>query len=543
MTDQQDQTAGSPDLPAGPAPPVDPRLEQVVDLIVELASGDLTVRMEPSPARDTVDAVITGINLLAGELHAMYTELESRVAERTIELQAAQKELERLALTDSLTGLANRTLLTDRIEQANARAERGELPPTVMLLDLDEFKVINDSLGHGVGDRLLQIVGQRLRGLVRDTDTVARLGGDEFAIVMPGASEEFALQVAQRALDALETPVRMADRELQVRASIGLRFGLRGQSVEHLLRDADTAMYQAKSQGKGNVQIFEPSMHRASQDRLRVLSELSAAIDADQLVLYYQPLRSFADRSVVGAEALMRWNHPHQGLLPPSSFVQLAEESGLISALGDWALERAVRTLAGWLDRLPGTVPFVMHVNVSPAELRRPELAERVLGVLDRYRVVPARLALEIAETGLMTGAAQGLETLHVLRSAGVGVHIDDFGTGYSSISYLRRLPIDAVKLDQSLIDGIAEQEANQRFVRAVLRLVGSVGLASVVEGVESAEQAAVLRRIGATVGQGFHFGAPMAADALLELALEWWGSAESPRAVSARLPDRPADG
>ena len=268
-----------------------------------------------------------------------------------------------------------------------------------MLLDLDEFKVINDSLGHGVGDRLLQIVGQRLRGLVRDTDTVARLGGDEFAIVMPGASEEFALQVAQRALDALETPVRMADRELQVRASIGLRFGLRGQSVEHLLRDADTAMYQAKSQGKGNVQIFEPSMHQASQDRLRVLSELSAAIDADQLVLYYQPLRSFADRSVVGAEALMRWNHPDQGLLPPSSFVQLAEESGLISALGDWALERAVRTLAGWLDRLPGTVPFVMHVNVSPAELRRPELAERVLGMLDRYRVVPARLALEIAET------------------------------------------------------------------------------------------------------------------------------------------------
>ena len=231
----------------------------------------------------------------------------------------------------------------------------------------------------------------------------------------------------------------------------------------------------------------------------------------------------------------MRWNHPDQGLLPPSSFVQLAEESGLISALGDWALERAVRTLAGWLDRLPGTVPFVMHVNVSPAELRRPELAERVLGMLDRHRVVPARLALEIAETGLMTGAAQGLETLHMLRSAGVGVHIDDFGTGYSSISYLRRLPIDAVKLDQSLIDGIADQEANQRFVRAVLRLVGSVGLSSIVEGVQSAEQAAVLRRIGATVGQGFHFGVPMVADELLALAVDCWGSPESPRTVRAR--------
>ena len=454
----------------------DPRLEQLVDFIVELASGNLSARMQPSEARDTVDAVVVGINLLASDLQEMYADLESLVAERTAELRAAQQELERLALTDSLTGLANRTLLADRIQQANARAERGELPPAVMLLDLDEFKVVNDSLGHDVGDRMLQVVAQRLRSLVRETDTVARLGGDEFAIVMPGATEEFAFQVAQRALEALSNPVRLADRELQVRASIGLRFGLRGQSVEHLLRDADTAMYRAKAQGKSNVQIFEPSMHQASQDRLQALSALVSAIEDEQLVLEYQPLLTFEDRLVVGAEAILRWNHPRYGGLP-STFAEIAEDSGLISELNEWALDEALVTLNGWLRTLPPDLTFTLRVNISPAELRRAELSERILRVLDRHGIAPERLALQIPETGLMAGAAQGLDTLHVLRAAGVGVHLADFGTGYSSIAYLRQLPIDAVKLDRSLMEGVAGVEENRRFVEAVLRLISSVGL------------------------------------------------------------------
>ncbi len=515
----------------------DPRLDALVDLIVELASGNLAARMQPSNRRDTVDAVITGTNLLAGELQAMYADLESRVAERTVELRAAQHELERMALTDSLTGLANRTLLADRIEQAIARADQGELPPAVILLDLDEFKLVNDSLGHGVGDQLLEIVAQRLRGLVRETDTVARLGGDEFAIVMPGATEDIALQVAHRALEALVQPVRIADRELQVRASVGLRFGLRGQTVEHLLRDADTAMYQAKALGKSNVQIFEPSMHQASQSRLQVLSELSAAVESGQLELDYQPLISFSDGAVVGAEALLRWNHPDNGRMLPGTFVPIAEESGLIVVLGEWAIDHALRTARGWLDQLPDEIAFSIHVNVSPTELRRPELAESVLGALRRHGVHPSRFTAEIAETGVMTGDAQGLETLHALRAAGVRVEIDDFGIGYSSLAYLRRLPIDGVKLDQSLVHGLAQDAQTRRFVRAVLRLISSVGLDAIIEGVESAAEADELASIGALVGQGFHFGRPMPADAVLALLHDSWGTRQQPRERS------PSDG
>jgi diguanylate cyclase (GGDEF)-like protein len=331
-------------------PVPDPRLDQLVDLVVELASGNLAVRMEPSPARDTIDAVITGINLLAGELQQVYADLEARVAERTIELRRAQRELERMALTDSLTGLANRTLLADRLEQAIMRTETGDPAPAVVLLDLDEFKVVNDSLGHAVGDQLLTVVADRLRSLVRDTDTVARLGGDEFAIVLPGTTEEAALLVAQRALEALRPPVILEGRELFVRASVGLRFGVRGHSAEDLLRYADTAMYQAKALGKSNVQIFEPSMHQASQERLRIRSELSTALAENQLEVHYEPIVHLPDRRPIGVEALIQWNHPDRGLVPPGLFVAIADESGRIGEIDGWVLRTAVCALAGWLQ-------------------------------------------------------------------------------------------------------------------------------------------------------------------------------------------------
>ncbi len=495
----------------------DGRLDELVDLIVQLASGNLSMRLEPSPARDSLDAVITGINLLAEELDLMTQSLEQRVAERTVALNQARVALERMALNDGLTGLANRTLLGDRIRQASARAERGARPPCVLVLDLDEFKTINDGLGHSAGDRILVEVARRLTSVVRETDTVARLGGDEFAILTPDSSEDDALRVAERALKELQRPFSVGDRAVWAGASIGLCFGLRGQSAEHLLRDADTAMYAAKANGRGNIQVFRAEMHHAARERLQVASELGSAIPQGELVLYYQPVVELSNRRIIGAEALVRWRHPIRGLLQPTDFITIAEDSGHIIELGHWVVAAAIRQLRVWSLQFPEQ-PFQLHVNLSPVEVRWPGMAEFIRETLDLNGVDPHRLALEISETGLMTGDVIGLDALIKLKDLGVGIEIDDFGTGYSSISYLRRLPIDTVKVDQSLIRTIANDSQQVAFVAAILRLVESVGLRTVVEGIETSEQMVQLQQIGCVYGQGYYFSEPIVADRMTHL-------------------------
>lgn len=491
-------------------PSPDPRLDQLVDTIVQLASGDLSVRMATSPGRDTIDAVITGINLLAEELDEVYHHLEARVAERTAALAEAQESLRRLALSDALTGLANRSLLADRISQAVARAERGALPPAVILLDLDEFKVINDSLGHSVGDAVLIEIADRLRGVVRETDTIGRLGGDEFAIVLPDTPETEALRVARRALLTLQAPVAVAGREIAVSASIGLRFGLRGQDGETLLRDADIAMYRAKAQGRSNVQVFEPSMHHDAQRRMELLGELGTAIERNELSLVYQPIVRVPDCQVVGAEALMRWEHGREGTILPGSFLALAEESGLIFDVGRWSLRSAVSTLSGWLPELGADRPFVLDVNISTGELRRPELVDFVRETLYEYEVPAARLALEVSESALLAEDPAVLRTLRALRELGVGIQIDDFGAGSSPLAALRDLPVDTVKIDRAVISRIGDAGTRGRFARAVVDMVTAVGLAVVVQGVETAGQVGEMRQWGAVTGQGYYFGRPV---------------------------------
>ncbi|MEP6563290.1 MAG: diguanylate cyclase, partial [Nakamurella sp.] len=352
----------------------DNRLEQLVDLIVQLAAGDLSARLDPSEAADSVDAVITGFNLLADELDHIYRTLEDRVAERTFALDQARVELERLALNDALTGLANRTLLGDRIRQATARADRGARPPSVLVLDLDEFKTINDSLGHGAGDQILVEVARRINSVVRDTDTVARLGGDEFAILMPDASEDDVLRVAERVLKELQNPLTVGDRAVWAGASIGLCFGLRGQSADNLLRDADTAMYAAKANGRGNIQVFKPEMHHAARERLQTASELAAAIANRELELYYQPIVELDSGRIIGAEALVRWAHPERGLLLPAEFISVAEDSGHIIELGHWVIKAGIAQLQSWTEQFPQ--PFQLHVNLSPVEVRWPGVAQ-----------------------------------------------------------------------------------------------------------------------------------------------------------------------
>ena len=507
----------------------DERLQGLVDLIVKLASGDLTARLKPSPARDNIDAVITGINLLAGELQDVHSDMERRVAERTRQLERVTIELERLALRDPLTGLANRTLLGDRLDAAVHGHRAGDRAPAVLLIDLDQFKAINDSFGHNAGDSVLVEVARRLESLDCDGCTIARLGGDEFAILLPEGSDEDAMEFAARVLHALDAPFRIGGRIVNSSASVGLRLGDDALTAELLLRDADTAMYAAKAEGRGNVQIYRPEMHAAVHDRLTIASDLADAIRGGQLFLQYQPIVNMTDGAMVGAEALVRWQHPQRGVIAPQDFVPIAESTGLIVELGRWVIREAVEQLSSWQNTVEELGSFQLNINLSPLELRRPDLDTYILKTLDLHDVPAHRLIVELSETTLMTTSAVGMGTLEVLRTAGVSIAIDDFGTGYSSISALQQLPIDAVKLDRSLIVDIATGRQERNFLEAILALIRSVGLRAVVEGVETQGQCLVLNELNCQYAQGFYFGVPSAAE-----DLHFLRSADSARSADA---------
>ncbi len=493
----------------------DDRLDQLVELVVRLASGDTGARMAPSPASDGIDAVIIGINMLAEELQALTGDLESRVTERTLQLEQAQLELERIALYDPLTGLANRTLLIGRIDQAMALAGRGASAPAVLVLDLDGFKTINDSFGHAVGDLLLIEVGRRLRTVVRESDTVARLGGDEFALVVLDTTSEQVLAMAERIRTALQNPLHVTGHACWVGASIGVCFAVRGQQADTLLRDADTAMYTAKSGSRGSVQIYRAAMHTAALSRVHIAEELRSAISENQLRVLYQPIIDLQQGRVAGVEALVRWQHPKRGLLSPKDFISVAEEMGLITALDRWVLDSAVAQLAVWCARMLDGTEFMLHVNVAPVELRSPRFANDMITCLARHGIDPTRLMLEVTETQLLGEDAQTLESFESLRHSGIGVAIDDFGAGYSSIGYIRRKFLDIVKIDRSLITGLDTDPQQHRVAAAILGIVDAFGLDAVAEGIETAAQAEQLRALGCRYGQGYHWCAPLPADAV----------------------------
>lgn len=488
----------------------DPRLQQLVEIIVRLAAGDLDTRMEISEHRDDIDAVITGVNLLADELDHTYSDLERRVADRTAMLRRTQAELEQMIKTDALTGLANRTLLNERIQEAiRASADSGKAP-AVLVLDLDSFKAINDTLGHSAGDAVLVEVAKRLRSAVRAADTVARLGGDEFAIVITEATEEEILQIAHRASEQLQDSVRVGTETVWAMASIGVCIGAPGYPAEALLRDADIAMYQAKEQGRNNVQLFHPDMLDAVRERSRITAELRSAVADGELALRYQPVVELASGRVIGIEALLRWHHPVRGIIMPDSFIHIAEETGLILELGRWVLHEGVAQMRRWGETAPDLTDFRLHINLSAAELLRGDLLEDIRETLERHHVAPQRLVLEITETVLMSRDAAEEQVFSGLRDMGVGLQIDDFGTGYSSISYLRTLAADTVKVDQSLIQDIDSDPQQQKFVAAILQLISSAGLNAIVEGIETAEQAIQLQAMGCLYGQGYFYGHPL---------------------------------
>jgi diguanylate cyclase (GGDEF)-like protein len=433
-----------------------------------------------------------------------------RMEQAVLQLRELQEQLEHQAFHDPLTELANRSLFINQVRDALT----GSLGVAVMFIDVDDFKTVNDSLGHSAGDQLLVSVAERLKECVRPQDVVARLGGDEFAVmVLDGrAVHETAVAVTDRVMKAFEEPMRVLGERVSTHVSIGIATNQQSSGrAEELIRDADVAMYQAKAAGKHRYQLFDPLMRSAVRKRHEMKEELRLAIERNQLAIEYQPIFALGNGGAVAAEALVRWKHPMRGPLPPNEFVPLAEETGLIVAVGEWVMNEACRQAARW-HAAAGEAPPSVHVNLSAVELRDPSLLERVHTCIEKAGIEPSTLVLEITETVLVEDADFSAATLEQLRRAGVRLALDDFGTGYSSLGYLRALPLDMLKIAMPFIEGLARERRENSFVRMILELASTLGLRVVAEGIESAHQLEVLRDLGCELGQGFYLGYPASA-------------------------------
>jgi len=433
----------------------------------------------------------------------------------------AESRLHHIAYHDGLTDLANRTCFHERLAVAVERtAQDAEERFAVLFLDLDRFKIVNDSLGHMAGNELLREVAQRLRTCVRPGDLVARLGGDEFAILLDHLHDaDVGMRLAQRVLSTLSQPVGINGTEIVPAASVGITFSDLGyRTVDEVLRDADLAMYEAKAGGRGRVALFDSSMHARVAEKLALEADLRRAIGEGQLTVQFQPMFQLEPYRLYGFEALARWVHPQRGPVSPAVFIALAEETGHIDQLTDWVIEHAAAKLAEWQGSSPAAARLGMHVNISGRDMVRPDLATTVQQVLERHAVTPGTLTLEITETTLMGRLELALQTMGRLREAGVRFSIDDFGTGYSSLAYLGTLPIDSLKIDRSFVIGLHDKPQNVEIVRAVLNLAHSLNRKVIAEGVETAEQLATLRRLGVPFGQGYLLSRPLRAEQVLEL-------------------------
>ena len=428
------------------------------------------------------------------------------------ERKTLEERLRHQALHDPLTGLPNRTLFVDRLGHALDRTRRRKgRQAAVLFMDLDNFKGVNDSLGHDVGDLLLTVVAQRLGRSLRPEDTLARFGGDEFVVLIEDVgSPEEAVRVAERISEGFRSLFRLDGRELYASASIGIATGdARTKSPEDLLRDADTAMYRAKEAG-GGFRVFDPAMHERAVMRLALENNLRRAIERGEFVVHYQPIVRLDDRSVWGVEALVRWEHPERGLLNPDEFVPVAEESGLVVPMGVAVLEEACRRAKRWQEQHPRIPPLVVSVNISARQLARPDLAQTVERALRTTGLEENCLTLDVTETVYVRALEGNTAVLDRLREMGVRVSIDDFGTGYSSLSYLKRLPANALKIDKSFVRGLGEDVEDTTIVRMVVELAHTLGMEVIAEGVETEEQAALLADTGCDKAQGYRFSRPL---------------------------------
>lgn len=442
----------------------------------------------------------------ARALRSQVESLELVVTDRTKGLEAANRQLRHLASHDTLTALPNRLLLDDRIGQAIVQAQRQSHEFALLVVDLDRFKLINDSLGHRAGDDLLREVAQRLKAAVRPIDTTARVGGDEFVILLGGpVTQSEAMQVGQRAIEAMAPPTRLLGIDVHISPSIGIALYPRdGATADALLARADAAMYSAKERGRNNVQCYAEGMSTATQDHVQLESDLHEALRCGQFELHYQPKVDLITGRVNSAEALIRWRHPKRGLVPPGEFIGIAEECGLLDAIGEWVLFEACRQAKAWQRQ--GLRPMRVAVNLAASQFRLSNLAEQIRHALEASGLGPTYLEVELTETAVMSDAEESIHILEKISSMGVLVSVDDFGTGYSSMSYLRRFPIDKLKIDRCFIEQMTNRAEDASIVRAIISLAHSLHLKVIAEGVETAEQLAMLAELGCDQYQGFYF-------------------------------------
>ncbi len=433
------------------------------------------------------------------------------------ERRRAEERVQYLANYDVLTGLPNRFLMQDRLTQVIAHAHRNRLRVALMYIDLDRFKVVNETLGHYVGDALLKQAAERVRKSSRDADTVARVGGDEFTIVFPNVTSLQTLSAAAGAMLAdLAKPFPSDGQELFVSASVGISlYPDDANGVDELIKHADAAMSSAKHLGRNNFQFFTPGMNQEAQDRMLIEAGLRAAIQRDELSLLYQPKIDLATRRIFGAEALLRWKHPKLGMISPSRFVPVAEESGLVGQIGEWVLKTACRQMREWQD---AGYSLQIAVNVSARQFADYDVAELVMDIMRETGALATNLELELTESAVMSDAESSIVTLERLAALGVKIAIDDFGTGYSSLSYLKRLPLDLLKIDQSFVRDISSDPNDAAIVRAIITLARSLGIKVIAEGVENEAQLAFLNAYGCHYGQGYLFGRPLTAAQLVRL-------------------------
>jgi diguanylate cyclase (GGDEF)-like protein len=467
-------------------------LAQTVALAREIADGKLDSPM-PAAGRDEVGRLITAL----GEMRDSLAQREARIVD--------------LAFRDPLTGLSNRTLFNDRLDQAVGTATRTGHAMSVLLIDLDRFKDVNDVLGHPIGDELLTQVADRLtRELRRTTDTVARIGGDEFAVLLPATGHEGSAVIARQILAALDAPVTIEGQTVDVSGSIGIAtFPEDGSNPTELMAHADSAMYVAK-QTRSGYATFDPGMARTGEHGLSLLSDLRRAVDEDQFYLQYQPKVALADRRCLSAEALIRWRHPTRGFVPPDQFIPFAEHTGAIKSITRWVLEHGLRQLAAW--RADG-LDMSLNINISARDLAQPDLPATVRAQLLAEGVAARHLCLEVTESAFMQDPASALATLEALADMGVQISIDDFGTGYSSLAYLKRLPVQELKIDRSFVMNLDRDAADLKIVHSTIDLAHNMGLKVVAEGVETETVAGKLRTLGCDEAQGYFFSRPLSAE------------------------------